>query len=170
MSADDRPHQVAGVARDGLSAPLGSPCSALLRTGRLLALVGGLAFFGPTPCVSAERAPLPPQPAGLAWPTRTWPTGMPVPGSDSRAMAAAFDAAFQGREPLLGETRAVIVVEGGRIVAERYADGFGPDTRFVSWSMAKSITHALVGAAVWMGRVARAFPALPTGSNAAAGN
>jgi CubicO group peptidase (beta-lactamase class C family) len=48
----------------------------------------------------------------------------------------------------------VIVVQDGRIVFERYADGFSRETRFNSWSMAKSVTQALVGAAVMQGRVA----------------
>jgi CubicO group peptidase (beta-lactamase class C family) len=38
-------------------------------------------------------------------------------------------------------------------VFERYADGYGPDTRLISWSMAKSFTQALVGAAVLQGRL-----------------
>ena len=61
--------------------------------------------------------------------------------------------AFQRREPLLGETRAVVIVQGGRLVREQYAPGYGPESRLVSWSMAKSITHALVGVAVQQGLV-----------------
>jgi CubicO group peptidase (beta-lactamase class C family) len=45
----------------------------------------------------------------------------------------------------LSETRAVVIMHGGVIVAERYAPGYTPDTRLISWSMAKSITAALVG-------------------------
>ena len=55
--------------------------------------------------------------------------------------------------PLLGQTRAVVIVHRGRMVAERYLAGFGPDTRLISWSMAKSITQALVGIAVRDGLV-----------------
>jgi CubicO group peptidase (beta-lactamase class C family) len=96
---------------------------------------------------------LPVQPAGVTWPTQTWPTGAAAPRTDREVLAAALDQAFRGSEPLLGETRAVVIVEGGRIVSERYAEGFGAETRLVSWSMAKSITHALVGIAVGEGRV-----------------
>ena len=53
----------------------------------------------------------------------------------------------------LGETEAVLVVQGGRIVAERYGEGRGPDDTCHSWSMAKSITHALVGLLVKDGRL-----------------
>lgn len=48
-------------------------------------------------------------------------------------------------EAALGETRALVVVHGGRIVAERYAPGYGPDSRLISWSMAKSVTGTLIG-------------------------
>jgi CubicO group peptidase (beta-lactamase class C family) len=45
----------------------------------------------------------------------------------------------------LAETRAIVILHGGLIVAERYAPGYGPDTRLISWSMAKSITATLLG-------------------------
>src|SRR5262249_61427942 len=55
--------------------------------------------------------------------------------------------------PGLGETRAVVVIHHGRLVFERYMPGFGPDTPLISWSMAKSVTQALVGVAVRRGLV-----------------
>lgn len=45
----------------------------------------------------------------------------------------------------LSETRAVVIMHGGLIVAERYAPGYGPDSRLISWSMAKSVTATLLG-------------------------
>jgi CubicO group peptidase (beta-lactamase class C family) len=45
----------------------------------------------------------------------------------------------------LAETRAVVILHGGLIVAERYAPGYAPDTRLISWSMAKSVTATLLG-------------------------
>jgi CubicO group peptidase (beta-lactamase class C family) len=45
----------------------------------------------------------------------------------------------------LAETRAVVIMHGGLIVAERYAPGYGPDSRLISWSMAKSVTATLLG-------------------------
>ncbi len=45
-------------------------------------------------------------------------------------------------------TRAIIVVHEGRLIAERYADGFDAAARFPGWSIAKSITHAMVGVLV----------------------
>jgi len=57
-----------------------------------------------------------------------------------------LDHAFGQPAPAdIGVTHAVLIVRQGRLVVERYADGFGPDITCHSWSMAKSITHALVG-------------------------
>jgi CubicO group peptidase (beta-lactamase class C family) len=53
----------------------------------------------------------------------------------------------------VGETRAVIVMHDGRIVAERYAPGFTPDSRFLSWSIAKTVTAVLIGIMVSDGRL-----------------
>jgi CubicO group peptidase (beta-lactamase class C family) len=103
-------------------------------------------------------APMPPQPAGVAWPTQDWATA-PLPSDvDRAAYDLAVTEAFAGVHPQFGETRAVVIVQGGRIVFERYADGYGRDTRLVSWSVAKSITHGLAGAALLQGRLALDTP------------
>ena len=99
-------------------------------------------------------APLPPQPAGVAWPTAEWETAALPDDVDLPTFDLAVTEAFAGRHPLMGETRAVLIVQGGRIVFERYGEGYSRDTRLTSWSMAKSITQALVGAAVMQDRVA----------------
>lgn len=88
--------------------------------------------------------------AGLAAPAVPAPVLAPA----SRAAADAFFA-----EPALSETRAVIVYQDGRSVYERYAPGYGPGNRFVSWSMAKSITATLVGELVSDGKLALDLPA-----------
>ncbi len=44
-----------------------------------------------------------------------------------------------------GATRAVLVVEDGRVAAEHYADGYGPDTVFPAYSITKSLTSTMVG-------------------------
>lgn len=109
-------------------------------------------------CAASAQAqtlhPLPPQPAGVAWPGADWETA-PLPNDlDRAAYDLAVTEAFAGIHPLMGETRAVVIVQSGRLVFERYGDGFSRDTRLNSWSVGKSITHALVGAAVMQGRVA----------------
>ena len=42
-------------------------------------------------------------------------------------------------------SRAGVVVHRGKIIAERYGPGFTRDTRLEGWSMAKSVTNALIG-------------------------
>jgi CubicO group peptidase (beta-lactamase class C family) len=49
---------------------------------------------------------------------------------------------------LADEHLAVLAVQGGRVVHEQYAEGVTADTALISWSMAKSITQALIGFAV----------------------
>src|SRR5687767_1014665 len=49
------------------------------------------------------------------------------PGADREKLARAVDAVFTGEG--IGETRAVVVMHGGEVVAERYAEGYGRDTR-----------------------------------------
>jgi CubicO group peptidase (beta-lactamase class C family) len=103
---------------------------------------------------------LPIQPADTPWPTTAWPEGELPATCDRGAVAALMDRAFgeKGRETL-GDTHAVLVVQGGRIVLERYAEGFGPETTQPSWSKAKSITQALVGLLVDDGRLDIHMPA-----------
>ena len=72
------------------------------------------------------------------------------PGVNREKLARAVDALFA---PEMGETRAVIVMKNGRIVAEHYAEGYHENTRFVSWSMAKSVTGVMIGMLVSDGRL-----------------
>ncbi len=73
------------------------------------------------------------------------------PGAPRRQLATAVDALFT--RPETAETRAVLVMRDGRIVAERYAPGYHQNTRFVSWSMAKTITAVMIGQLVADGRL-----------------
>jgi CubicO group peptidase (beta-lactamase class C family) len=67
---------------------------------------------------------------------------------DYADLEAALDRAFA--DAAAGH-RAILAVVDGRLVAERYADGFRPETPMLSWSMAKSLTATLVGAAALKG-------------------
>ena len=49
--------------------------------------------------------------------------------------------------------RAIVVVHGGKIVGERYAEGFTPQTPMLGWSMAKTVTATLVGRLVQQNRL-----------------
>jgi len=73
------------------------------------------------------------------------------PGVSRETLAGAVDALFS--DPAASETRAVIVMQGGRVIAERYAPGYHENTRFISWSMAKSVTGVMIGMLVSDGRL-----------------
>jgi CubicO group peptidase (beta-lactamase class C family) len=49
--------------------------------------------------------------------------------------------------------KAIVIVKDGRVVAERYAPGFTLDTPLLSYSVAKSVTNALLGILVQQGRL-----------------
>ena len=109
---------------------------------------------------AAPLPSLPQQPSGVAWPTDAWPQGHLPAHLDQTRFAGLIDAAFSAPSTeLLGETHAVVIVQGGRLVHERYNDGFGPDATYPSWSKAKSITQALVGIAVGDGKLDIQAPA-----------
>lgn len=73
-----------------------------------------------------------------------------APGTNREKLAQAVDAQFAEG---MGETRALIVMKNGRIVAERYGEGVHENTRLVSWSMAKSVTGVMIGMLVSDGRL-----------------
>ena len=66
------------------------------------------------------------------------------PGVGRERLAMDFADLFDDKQGV-GETRAAMVMHGGEIVAERYADGYDADTRFISWSMAKTVTAVMIG-------------------------
>lgn len=101
----------------------------------------------------AELVPLPPQAPDVPWPTTKWPIGVLPTGADQAAFDSAIADAFDNGAKGLGETRELVIIQGGRIAYERYAPGYRADMPLVSWSMAKSMTQALVGVAVQQGRV-----------------
>jgi len=76
------------------------------------------------------------------------------PKGDPKALAAAIDDAFAN-----ANTTGVVIVQRGRIVAERYAEGFGPHVPQRTWSVAKSITGTLIGVAAHKGLIDPAKPA-----------
>ncbi|RYY43857.1 MAG: class C beta-lactamase-related serine hydrolase [Chitinophagaceae bacterium] len=57
------------------------------------------------------------------------------------------------------ESRALLVVYDGRLVIENYAPGFDKFSRMLGWSMAKSVTSALIGLLVRQGRLMLQEPA-----------
>lgn len=78
----------------------------------------------------------------------------------SAELAAALDRAFaEPAQPSLRRTRAVVVMKSGRVIAERYADGIGPDTPLLGFSMTKSVISALIGVLVRQGKLKLDGPA-----------
>ena len=78
-------------------------------------------------------------------------------GAPKDQLARAIDDLFTA--PDVGETRAVVLMADGKIAAERYGPGYDRDTRFVSWSMAKTVTGVLIGMLVSDGLLALDEPA-----------
>lgn len=115
-----------------------------------IALVGWLALAGPG--TAFDLVPLPEHPPNLPWPTAVWPRGALPEDLDRAVFDRHVEALFapKGRGGFR-DTRALLLVRGGRLVFERYAEGFGPDSVFQSWSMAKSVTSAFVGVLVRQG-------------------
>lgn len=72
----------------------------------------------------------------------------------SPMLKTALDAAFvEPAEAPHRWTKAVVIVHNGRIVAERYAPGYGIDTPILGFSMSKSVMNALVGILVYQGKL-----------------
>lgn len=89
--------------------------------------------------------PVPANPEQVDWPTGDRGATAPRPaGIDEDALTAAVDAAFAGHRKGNPRTRAVVVVHGGKIVAERYGEGFSVASRLHGWSMTKSVVETLL--------------------------
>jgi CubicO group peptidase (beta-lactamase class C family) len=98
------------------------------------------------------------------------PDGYQGTAADSIPSAAPDDPVRIALEPVLARafeepdsahrrrTQAVVVMQHGRLVAERYAPGITSDTRLLGWSMTKSVMNALVGILVRDGRLSLDAP------------
>jgi len=88
-----------------------------------------------------------------------WPKGERVDltlpeGVDRQALDEAMANIFAEPDPARPRrTRALIVVHRGRIVVERYAEGFDAEMPLVGWSLSKTATEALVGLRVKDGKL-----------------
>lgn len=112
---------------------------------------------------TAELAVALPRPAADAiapdLDARPWPMGdagaaASLPKARSAALEKVLDEAFLDQQGAYrGDTWGVVVVKDGRIVAERYAEGFGPHVAARTNSMCKSVAASLVGVGVHKGLV-----------------
>jgi CubicO group peptidase (beta-lactamase class C family) len=112
----------------------------------------------------AQKVNLPARPA-INQDTLAWPEGNlvkdTVPTNVDQAMIArVLDSAFaEHGADRLRRTRAVVIVYDGKLIAERYAEGFNRHSRHTGWSMTKSVTNALVGILVKQGKLNPDAPA-----------
>lgn len=95
-------------------------------------------------CGGGDKGPPPLTPAALAAVDAR-------PGVPREALARAIDDLFADSEA--GETRALLVLSGGRVIAERYGPGYGPKTPLIGWSMSKTVTGVMIGQLVADGRL-----------------
>ena len=122
--------------------------TALASSAALFILLASLANAQP-----AARAPLPPQRIDVPYPTRGWPRGDPQ-HADHTELEIALGKLFAKQSAAgVADTRAVLVVQGDKLVIERYAPGFDAGTRFRSWSAGKSLVNTWLGILVRDGRV-----------------
>jgi len=94
----------------------------------------------------------------VAWPTDEWPRGTHPRQLD---LTAVVDEMFSIDE--LAVTQAVVVIQGGRVLVERYAgereffdrpaEPITASSALLSWSMAKSMLHMIIGTLVDEGRL-----------------
>lgn len=81
-----------------------------------------------------------------------------IAGDLSPRARVLIDQLFTDRD-VMGETRALLILRDGQPIYEAYGPGYGPNSKLISWSMAKSITSVLVGILVSDGRLVLDDPA-----------
>lgn len=90
---------------------------------------------------------------------RAWPMGDllqgPTPEGISLPRLGVFVEDLFSDNPLYKGTFGFLAVYKGQLVAERYREEFSMNTRFLGWSVAKSITSALVGIRAGEGKIDR---------------
>lgn len=65
--------------------------------------------------------------------------------SEQPALQAAMEALLTADQAAGLQTRALLVLQDGKLAAESYAEGFGPDSSLLGWSMGKSVLAILLG-------------------------
>ncbi|NCZ91828.1 MAG: class C beta-lactamase-related serine hydrolase, partial [Actinobacteria bacterium] len=94
----------------------------------------------------------------MTYPRESWATGTLSSSVDELVVESEISSQFADGTQY-GTTLAMVVVHAGQVVAERYDESVGPTTKLISWSMAKSITDALVGMCVDGGLLSVGDPA-----------
>ena len=88
------------------------------------------------------------------------PEGPPPSSIDLGKIKSAVDKVFLESDPKKKlYTRALLIVHNGRLIQESYGPGITKDTPLLSWSMAKSVTNALIGILQRKGKLSLKEPA-----------
>lgn len=78
-------------------------------------------------------------------PSVLWPRGS-APGPANTRLDPVIERAFSEPDPQYARnTKAVVVIHEGRLIAEKYAPGIDTNTPLPGWSMTKSVTNLLIG-------------------------
>jgi len=108
-------------------------------------------FREPHGCLLAH---LQPDPTRLPIPAPAPAPASPPAAAPDVRLRAALDEAFAEKDPAATlQTKAVVVLHDGQLIAERYAAGYGPSTQLWGYSATKSVMSALVGVLVAQGRL-----------------
>lgn len=106
--------------------------------------------------LQAQQLSVPPAPPAppVPWPLGDAPGPLPD-GYDQAALDAVLAKHLEEPDPENPRrTRALVVVHGGRLVAEAYAEGWDASQRQTGWSMSKSVTSTMVALALERGTLA----------------
>jgi CubicO group peptidase (beta-lactamase class C family) len=133
----DREHGVVrtgllGFIGDGLAVAKGSTGCTVLPDGKL-ELAGDSGAAPPTNTLATAAAP--------------WPDGNGV------NTTAAVDKILSDDKLAGPAARALVVVDHGRVVGERYGAGFSAGTPLLGWSMTKSVMAGVIGLAIKDGKL-----------------
>lgn len=131
-------------------------------TASLLGLFGARAVYRPgLGCLLVDQGRPVPEAAGFT-PTPI-AAGFDQPDvveSADPAIRKALDEAFGEPDPAHPRlTKELVVLHDGKLIAERYAPGYGPQTPIWVHSVSKSITNALIGILVRQGKLQLDQPA-----------
>lgn len=85
--------------------------------------------------------------------TLPWPQGS-APAPENTRLEAVLEQGFAEIDPLYTRnTKAIVVIHKGQLLAEKYVKGVNADTPLPGWSMTKSVTNLLVGLLINDGRL-----------------
>ena len=132
----------------------------VVRAGFLGFIGGGMAVARPgrgctvVPDGKLESVASAPAPMAYAPPPSTGPLVSPVwPDGTTVQTRPAIDQVLKDAKLAGPGARAIVVVDHGRIVGERYAEGFAPTTPLLGWSMTKTVMAGVIGMLIKDGKL-----------------